>query len=113
MVLGAQQALDQHNVGIKKHLVHWAESQGMEKSERLQYGGTGMGPIAHPLAHKLVLAKFAAALGLDHAKLLISSAAPISAEVSNTPARLKALCSNTVTSPSVANDIVSLCHPSP
>jgi len=84
-----QHAIGAKTTGLKKHIADWAKAQGTKKSECMQYGhdnggsGDGSGdPLTYRIAHKLVLSKIADALGLDQAKLLITSAAPISVDVS-------------------------------
>jgi len=78
-------------VGLKKYIATWAKAKGTRKSESLQYGSKAGSPLAYPIAHGLVLSKVAVALGLDQARFLISSAAPISVEVMNNDQRLHAM----------------------
>lgn len=66
---------------VKKLLTNWAQQQGLEKNNRQQYGNKGGAPLGYSVAKPLVLSKVSAALGLDQAKYLITSAAPISVEV--------------------------------
>jgi len=63
--------------GIKKTLVHTAQSLSMAKAAESQVGKTGKAPTGHWLADKMILQKARAALGLDECKFAISAAAPL------------------------------------
>ena len=70
--------------GVKKYLALWALGVG-ERAAATQLAGKSLGPVDQiqlKLANQLVLSKVRAALGLQHASLLASGAAPLPAQVS-------------------------------
>jgi len=64
------------NSGLKKRISAWARSVGRASAEADQRGTSR--PFLHPLAEKVVFSKVRERLGLDRARVLVSSAAPIS-----------------------------------
>jgi len=64
--------------GIKKKLSTWAKGKGLAHQTACQLGGDGSYPPMYGLADKLVLNKIKQALGLEHCKVAIAGAAPIS-----------------------------------
>ena len=69
--------------GVKKKLVAFAMGAGEDMS-RCKMTGQAPGPLLslrYAIAHKLVLSKVKAALGLENARWLVSGAAPVSADI--------------------------------
>ncbi|XP_068227125.1 long-chain-fatty-acid--CoA ligase ACSBG2-like [Palaemon carinicauda] len=66
--------------GVKKSIVTWAKSIGLEVCERRQKQDFGK-PLLFPVANKILFKKIKMALGLDRCKIFISAAAPISNEI--------------------------------
>ncbi len=72
--------IGRQSTGIKKSLAIWAKSCGMEKNRLSQYGAGGGTPWGYGCANSLILSKIKEALGLDHATVCFTGAAPISTE---------------------------------
>jgi long-chain acyl-CoA synthetase len=66
--------------GIKAKLVKWAMKVGTEQAEKRSKGGQA-GGLAYKLASKLIFSKLKPAIGLGNARICVSGAAPIAAEV--------------------------------
>lgn len=75
------QEVGRSTTGVKKAIATWAKAKGLEKNRMQQFGGGGGAPLGFGCAHALILSKVKGALGLDQAKICITSAAPISVEV--------------------------------
>lgn len=69
--------------GVKKHLVAWARGVATRAHELQNRGEQPTGALAaqYRLADKLIYSKLKTALGLGRARICVSGAAPISAEV--------------------------------
>ena len=68
---------------LRKKIAGWAMSIGAEVSD-CRNRGTELGPlqlIKYKMANKLVFSKLKAKIGLDQARICVSGAAPIAAEV--------------------------------
>lgn len=63
--------------GIKKSIGAFGKNKGLLHAQAMQMGGDGKKPMFHGLADKLVLSKVSDNLGLDHVKLALTGAAPI------------------------------------
>lgn len=74
------QALGRSTVGLKKSIATWAKAKGSAKSQLAQYGNSGGAPCGYGCAHKVVLSKIKAALGLDACHACFTGAAPIANE---------------------------------
>jgi long-subunit acyl-CoA synthetase (AMP-forming) len=70
------QAAGAQNPPLRKKIVAWARRVGLAAGYAEQ--GQGKKPLLYPLARKLVYSKVRERLGLDRAKLCLTSAAPIS-----------------------------------
>jgi long-chain acyl-CoA synthetase len=66
--------------GIKAKLVKWAMKVGTAQAEKRSKGGEA-GGLAYKLANKLIFSKLKPAIGLGNARICVSGAAPIAAEV--------------------------------
>ncbi|MEV6340495.1 long-chain fatty acid--CoA ligase [Nocardia vinacea] len=69
--------------GVKSALAQWAVGVGRRVSDA-ELDGHSVNPLLraqHVLADRLVLSKLRAAIGLDHPKLALSSAAPVAEEI--------------------------------
>ena len=66
------------NSGLKKKIAAWARGVGTAAGRAEQAGRPK--PFLYPLAHKLVFSKVRQRLGLEHARVLATSTAPISVE---------------------------------
>jgi long-chain acyl-CoA synthetase len=66
--------------GLKAKLVKWAMKVGAEQAQRRSMGGQA-GGLAYALANKLIFSKLKPAIGLGNARVCVSGAAPIAAEV--------------------------------
>jgi len=69
--------------GVKAKLVAWARGVGTQVSNLRNRGEepSGLLAIQYKLANKLIFSKLKVALGLDRARMCVSGAAPIGAEV--------------------------------
>jgi len=74
----AIQAAGAHNTGLKKKIAAWARRVGAAGSQAEQAGRRK--PLLYPLADKLVFSKVRGRLGLDRARVLATSTAPIAVE---------------------------------
>jgi long-subunit acyl-CoA synthetase (AMP-forming) len=72
------QAAGAQNSGLKKKIAAWARKVGAEGGRAEQEGRPK--PFLYPLAHKLVFSKVRERLGLDRARVTVTSTAPISQE---------------------------------
>jgi len=63
--------------GLKASIGAFGKDKGLSAAKELQMGGSGKKPWGHGLADKLVLSKVSNNLGLDHVKLALTGAAPI------------------------------------
>jgi long-chain acyl-CoA synthetase len=64
--------------GLRRRLVPWALEVGTEYERAVRDGGPGLGlRLQHALAHKLVLSKIPATLGLDRLAYFVSGSAPL------------------------------------
>jgi long-subunit acyl-CoA synthetase (AMP-forming) len=74
----AIQAAGAQNTGLKKKISAWARRVGTAGSQAEQAGRRK--PLLYPLADKLVFAKVRGRLGLDRARVVSTSTAPIAVE---------------------------------
>ncbi|HEY2738805.1 MAG TPA: AMP-binding protein [Thermoanaerobaculia bacterium] len=74
----AIQAAGAQNSGLKKKIAAWARGVGTAAGHAQQAGRAR--PLLYPLADKLVFSKVRQRLGLDRARVLATSTAPISVE---------------------------------
>jgi len=73
--LGAKAAAEMSPLKLK--IAKWAKRCGKAMCTNIQYGKNGRQPFAYGLAYKLVLSKIHDKLGLNHARILATGAAPI------------------------------------
>lgn len=74
--------VSRETTGFKRVVGKWAKDLGYTKAMMNQFDGPGGAPWGYRIANALVWSNVKYALGLDQAKVLTSSAAPISLEVS-------------------------------
>jgi long-chain acyl-CoA synthetase len=77
-IQGAIQTAGAQNSGLKKTIAAWARGVGTRAGRAEQEGRPR--PLLHPLARRLVFSRVRQRLGLDRARVLATSTAPISLE---------------------------------
>ncbi|CAM9369790.1 unnamed protein product, partial [Hapterophycus canaliculatus] len=66
--------------GVKASISTWAKRKGLANARMQEYGGGGGAPWGFGIANALVFSRVKESLGLDHARVCITAAAPIAKE---------------------------------